>query len=156
MKMRLIEFEGTPAEFELVKHQFGVTSGSFEVQKPQPAVTGEAGPKPALSPEERHEIFVLALTRIPLESRMRAMLKALLKSQNGVTTAEFAKMLGITRSQLAGVFGAFGRRLSHTEGFPEGETQESWLATSTWNGKERRYVLTSHGRAALQDKRVIL
>jgi Flp pilus assembly pilin Flp len=86
---------------------------------------------------------------------MRQVFKALLKSPNGMTTVEFAKLLGITRAQLAGVFGAFGRRLSHTEGFPDDDS-DAWLATNNWNGSERRYVLTPLGRAALQDNRVTL
>jgi hypothetical protein len=72
-----------------------------------------------------------------------------------MTTVEFAKLVGISRNQLAGVFDAFGRRLSHTAGFPEDDA-ETWLATNEWNGRERRYVLTDLGRAALQDKRVAL
>jgi hypothetical protein len=156
MKMRLIEFDGTPAEFELVKHQFGVNSGSLEPNESETARPAETPPQSAqLSPAERHEVVVSALTRIPLPPTMRKVFEALLKSPNGTTTAEFAKLLGITRAQLAGVFGAFGRRLSHTEGFPEDDA-DAWLATNSWNGSERRYVLTPLGRAALKDKRVVL
>ena len=152
--MRLIEFEGTPAEFELVKHQFGAATGSLEPPKPVPSA--EPAPKTTkMPPQDRHEVVVTALTRIPLPQTMREVFKALLKSSNGMTTAEFADLLGITRAQIAGVFGAFGRRLSHTDGFPEGDA-EAWIATNTWNGTERRYVLTPLGRAALQDKRVKL
>lgn len=151
--MRIIEFEGTPAEFELVKHHFAAAQGPVEIPEPEATAKAEASRK--LSPAERHEIVVKALIRIPLPSTMQKVFKALLKSSNGVTTEEFAKLLGITRNQLAGVFGAFGRRLSHTTGFPEDDA-ESWLATSKWDGRVRRYVLTDLGRAALQDKRVKL
>ncbi len=151
--MRMIEFEGTPAEFELVKHHFSSTPNSIESVKLDATSPPEATSK--LSPEERHEVVVKALIRIPLPSTMQKVFKALLKSPKGLTTVEFAKLLGISRSQLAGVFGAFGRRLSHTEGFPVDDA-EAWLATNEWNGRERRYVLTELGRAALQDKRVNL
>jgi hypothetical protein len=153
MKMRIIEFEGTPAEFELVKHHFAATPGSAAPVTLEPPSEAEASHK--LSPAEQHEIVVKALIRIPLPTTMQKVFKALLKSSNGVTTEEFAKLLNITRNQLAGVFGAFGRRLSHTEGFPEGD-EEAWLATNEWNGRVRRYVLTELGRAALLDKRVHL
>jgi hypothetical protein len=153
MKMRIIEFEGTPAEFELVKHHFSGASGTAETVKSEAPSIPVAIHK--LTPAERHEIVVKALVRIPLPETMQKVFKALLNSSRGVTTEEFAKLLKISRNQLAGVFGAFGRRLSHTEGFPEGD-EETWLATNEWNGRVRRYVLTELGRAALLDKRVHL
>ncbi|UQR61658.1 hypothetical protein LRP30_33295 [Bradyrhizobium sp. C-145] len=115
--MRIIEFEGTPAEFELVKHHFGATTGAAVPVTPEPPSRAEASPK--LSPAERHEIVVKALIRIPLPATMQKVFKALLKSSNGVTTEELAKLLKIPRNQLAGVFGAFGRRLSHTGASPK-------------------------------------
>ena len=148
--MRLIEFEGTTAEFHLVKQHFNAptvpSAGPISSERIE-ATQSE------LSDDEIREILVAALTRIPLGARMAKVFKALLKNPKGLTTVEFAKLLGITRAQLAGVFGAFGRRLSHTDKFPR-DNDRAWLATNDWNGSERRYVLTQLGREALQDRRV--
>jgi hypothetical protein len=50
---------------------------------------------------------------------MIATFNALLKNEQGLTSKQLAKALGITTAQFAGVMGAFGRRLSHTKKWPD-------------------------------------
>jgi hypothetical protein len=155
MKMRFVEFEGTPEEFEQVKHNFAFSSASVrKAEMEHDAEEGLEPPRQGVSREEVHKVVLAALTRRPLESRMKAVLKALLKNKQGMTTVEFAKVLGITRAQLAGVLGAFGRRLSHTEGYPEDET--GWIAKIEWIDGQRRYLLTPLGREVLTSGKVKL
>ncbi len=86
---------------------------------------------------------------------MVTIFRSLLKSPKGLSTTTLAKELRITRAQLAGVLGAFGRRLSHTEGFPD-DDERAWLAKREWRDGERRYVLTPLGRDVLTSGRVKL
>jgi hypothetical protein len=60
------------------------------------------------------------LTRRHLSRSMKGVLKALLAAgPTGLTTTDIAKAIGITTAQLAGVFGAFGRRVASTPGWPQ-------------------------------------
>ena len=65
------------------------------------------------------------LTRLPLSPAQRAMLKALYdaEAEEYVTTTELVRVLAYgTGHQLAGLMGAFGRRIANTEGFDEKAT----------------------------------
>ena len=153
MKMRFVEFEGTPAEFEQVKHNFSFNKSSAGIA-PTASAEDEGQPASKLSQEGLRDIVITALTRRGLPSTMATIFKALLKNPKGLSSEALAKELKITRAQLAGVLGAFGRRLSHTEGFPDSE--DVWLAKREWRDGERRYVLTPLGREVLTSGRVKL
>lgn len=65
------------------------------------------------------DLVLRVLARRPLEANAKKVLKTLQRSgQNGMTTEELAKAVGIDRGQLAGVCGAFGRRVANTKGWP--------------------------------------
>ncbi len=154
--MRFVEFEGTPAEFEQVKHHFTFNSVSVASVPAAPSLPADDRERPPeQTNEELREIVIEALTRRRLPSTMVTIFKSLLKSPKGLSTTTLAKELGITRAQLAGVLGAFGRRLSHTEGFPN-DDERVWLAKREWRDGERRYVLTPLGRDVLTSGRVKL
>ena len=153
--MRFVEFEGTPAEFEQVKHHFTFNSVSVASAPAAPPPPADERPLPKQTDEELREIVIEALTRRRLPSTMATIFRSLLKSPKGLSTTTLAKELGITRAQLAGVLGAFGRRLSHTEGFPDDDERVS-LAKREWRDGERRYVLTPLGRDVLTSGRVKL
>ena len=65
-----------------------------------------------------------ALTRLPLSPAQRAMFKALYDAAaEYVTTTELVRAVGYQSGhQLAGLMGAFGRRLANTKGFDENAT----------------------------------
>ena len=75
-----------------------------------------------LRTDEAEDVAVLrVLNRRPLSTSMRKVLKTLIKAgPAGLTTTEISEAVGISRAELAGVFGAFGRRVANTPGWPEG------------------------------------
>jgi hypothetical protein len=120
MKMRTLEFDGSPEEFSKVSHMFtGVPEASVSSSKGrQDAAEIQAdAPRGQITPE----IVLRVLNRRSLSSSMRKVLKALVKAPTGgLTTSEIAEAVGISRAELAGVFGAFGRRVANTAGWPAG------------------------------------
>jgi len=67
------------------------------------------------------DLILRVLTRRELSVPIRKELKVLIKAgDKGLTTTETAKAVGIDRGQLAGVNGAFGRRIENTDGWPSG------------------------------------
>ena len=58
------------------------------------------------------------------------MLRALYSAHPGMVLATtLAQQVGYTRSQFAGLMGAFGRRVSHTEGYDG----DAWFFEQQWN-----------------------
>jgi hypothetical protein len=118
MKIRSLEFEGSPEEFSKVSHMFaGAAAASVGSSKvPAGQVEAEAD---APKGEITTQIALRVLRRRPLSLSMRKVLKTLVSAPpGGLTTSEIAEAVGISRPELAGVFGAFGRRAANTEGWP--------------------------------------
>lgn len=117
--MKVIIFEGTPEEFARAKPDLLGTH-------PDAVVVTERTEGPVQSVDTstntlNKQIVMRVLTRRPLSPNLRKVLKALLKADtNGLSTKEIAKTVGINRQELAGVFGAFGRRMANTPGWPDG------------------------------------
>jgi hypothetical protein len=64
-------------------------------------------------------MVLTVLNRRRLSPNARKVLKALLTAgSNYLTTTELAEKVGITNAELAGVLGAFGRRVANTPGWP--------------------------------------
>jgi hypothetical protein len=156
MKITRLEFEGTPEEFHKVGPMFG---GSGAGVSPQIGTIGaeidpakvEAGANIKISPE----VIERALTRRSLSDNQRQVLKALLKvGDKGLVSEEIADELGITRQQLAGVFGALGRRVASTNGWPTNGFLFDW----EWDHERNqwRYFLPNAVREVLQNGRVRL
>jgi len=121
MKIKTTEFDGTPEEFAKVAPLFTGHGGSFQASS-ELSQADEAPNITHKAAAERSPALVLrVLGRRHLSSAMRGVLKTMLKAgPNGLTTTEIAKAIGHTRQELAGVFGAFGRRVANTEGWPNG------------------------------------
>jgi hypothetical protein len=142
MKIRFTDFDGTPEEFLKVRHHF---EGQGNPTPMASIASNGSGPK-GVSPELIAEV----LKRRPLSASVRKALKALLNAdEKGLTTKEIAQAVGIKRTQLAGVFGAFGNRVASTPGWPDGvgfveytqdEDTEEWRC---WLSDKVKAVLQS-------------
>lgn len=138
MKVRNIEFEGTAEEFVTVAHLFGnQSSAASESIKGIKAGVSD-GASTNVAAEVKLEHVERVLTRLHLSRSMRGVLKALLSSRTGLTTTEIAKAVGITNAELAGVFGAFGRRVANTPGWPQGVS----FITYTRDEDDRDWLLS--------------
>jgi hypothetical protein len=121
VKVRLVEVEGDPEEVMRVSKLFGA---SAEPQKEYAPVTERSERSQEEIPHNGRavtpELVLRVLTRRELHTNVKKALKALLRAgPKGLTSEELAKAVGIDRGQLAGVLGAFGRRIANTKGWPD-------------------------------------
>ena len=151
--MKFREFDGTPEEFLKVGHLFGSS-----VTAPNVPTTAAVVPRPSngsgqtISPE----LILHVLTRRPLSGKFRRALKALKDAgPGGLTTTEIAAAAGVTRAQLAGVFGAFGRRVANTSGWPMDVSFVEYGRSDEEEG-EWRYWLSETVKSVLQGHNIKL
>lgn len=112
--------EGTPEELAAYDAQTGA------VQAPAVAKNAPSTPKPLEKHEdgERPEHFVTTifarrtLKRRPLSKEFKIIIKELHQAHpNLVPTTVLQEKTGYSARQLAGLMGAFGRRMAHTDGY---------------------------------------
>lgn len=150
VRLRFIEAEGTPEElmqirglFENAPEQVSVKLNTPEHLEPQsvsiPAANGAL---------VTTDLVLRVLTRRELHANVKKVLKALLRAgPKGMSSEEVAKAVSIDRGQLAGVFGAFGRRIANTKGWPVGADIIAYRRDE--NGR-KRYYLPDVVRTALE------
>ncbi len=134
--MKAYVFDGTVQEIiEAVK---GMQASSVEeLSEPLPIVAppivGEATDHEFIS----FDIARRMLSRRPLSKEQLAVLRLLYKAYPGqVAAAELQAVTSYSRAQLAGLMGAFGRRLTHTEGYVDG----TWLFDGEWDYEAKAYT----------------
>jgi hypothetical protein len=95
------------------------------------------------------EVARAVLTRIPLSTEQTSTLGAIYTAHpNMVPGTELGEAIGYSRSQFAGLMGAFGRRVAHTVGYVEGT---SFFVQKWPNGAECwQYGLPESVREALR------
>lgn len=149
VKVRFVEVEGDPEEVMRVSRLFGGASEqvSAQVSAPERSETA-SGIVSANGASVSPDLVLRVLTRRELSDDIKKALKALMKAASkGMTSEEIAKAVGIDRGQLAGVFGAFGRRIANTKGWPTGAHIIEKYRDE--NGR-RRYRLPAIVRTALE------
>lgn len=109
-------FFGTAQEFREVAHLFGPESSPPTNVQPGNTEVGETVPLATpLSPE----LIEFALNRIPLSRKQSKVWRAIVDAFPGwINVVELAEKTGLTRQEIAGVWGALGRRLANTPGWP--------------------------------------
>lgn len=119
VKVRFIEVEGDPEEVIRVRHLFSEAPGSLSDASKRVEATQDTGTSNGALVTS--DLVLRVLTRRELHANVKKVLKTLMKAGvKGLTSAEIAKAVGIDRGQLAGVLGAFGRRIANTSGWPVG------------------------------------
>lgn len=142
MKFRIVEFEGTRDEFDVVKPHLGEsTPGEEEVSE------GES--------IEPVEAVRQMLTRRPISNGQRALYEAL--SEGRLAYEEVLERTGRTGQQMAGLLGALGSRINSTEAIHQASLPgnvEAVLKYERIDGK-RHLSLTPHAKEALEAEGVI-
>lgn len=143
--MKLFVFEGTQEEIrEMAQSMLPMASGhTVSIETPEER---RSTPLRELSSEEEtkfvtEEFARRVLTRRPaLSAAVKAVLKALTDAYpDGVLLRDLHIAAGYTPQQFAGLMGAFGRRMSHTDGYDE----YAYFFEYRWDDDQEdwRYVL---------------
>lgn len=141
--MRMIVYEGTPEEiaaFRAALDRQGEDKPPASAPAPHPSVQGFVST----------DIARKVLTRRPLSAEQRLVLHTLYDAGEQWTAAPILQSyLNYSKSQFAGLMGAFGRRLSQTSG----HKPNTWLFEQEWNYEEgyNLYRLPASVRSALAD-----
>ncbi|MGO7360987.1 hypothetical protein [Rhizobium leguminosarum] len=150
MKVTLIE--GTPEEILSVMPHLRMTGTvvtTAEV-KSAPEDRNNSGEKTYIDTRVARKV----LTRRGLKDQQIAVLKLLYKAHpKRVLATDVQKAIKYTPAQLAGLMGAFGRRLSHTEGYISGD----WFFVQEWNQAAHcyEYGLPESIRQALEVEKLV-
>lgn len=146
LKIGAHEVEGTVEE---VAKLLGLLSGEVASDGPESKASSLGGPSPFISEGLAYD----ALTRRPLGIISAKMLRTLDKAGDGWTAApELQKTLGLSTREFAGLLGAFGKRISHTDG--EGSRtffDQYWDQENGYN----LYRLPPSVRSALRKAKVV-
>ena len=121
-KIGNIEVEGTPDEIATLLSRMPLAA--YPVTQ-DPAQTPRSG-RTFVS----EEVAFRALKRRPLSDQQGAVLTKLKASYPDWTSAkDLQKVTDYTRNQLAGLFGAFGKRVAATDGY----VSDSWFFDTEWS-----------------------
>lgn len=140
--MKLYVFDGTPEEIRDVAR--GIlpmgTGPALAVEVPEkerPVTMGSDG-SGSETKFVTTEFARRVLTRRPhLMPRIQAVLAALsAASGKWVPRSELRRAVDYSPHQFAGLMGAFGRRVSHTEGYDD----EAWFIEQDWDEDEQDWV----------------
>ena len=115
--MRAFIFEGTAEEVGRVVQAMQPSSATSVEPPPTRPTTGDEETWPPVTEEFARRV----LTRRRLSGPVKAMLRTLSQVDPGdyVPVADLYEATGYSSSQFAGLMGAFGRRIAHTEGYDE-------------------------------------
>lgn len=152
--MKAVVFDGTPQEVAEALKAMGVAApttsaaaGLAETEGDEAGDTDEEGDEP-LQPLPL-TVAKRVLSRLPTISKN--MKKALIAlhgaGDNGLLGSELCELLDFDQSQFRGMLGAFGRRVTHTEGWYDGAGffDYDWEAETGY-----RYKLFDTSRKAVE------
>lgn len=143
--MRALLLEGTAEEVNAILSNEALRDSGF-------GTVGGAAPPPAGSDSQQYisEAFAInMLQRRPLSKEQITILRTLYAAHpKMVSAATLAKKLGFEPRQFSGLMGAFGNRLTHTQGWKK----DHWFFRQEWNNNEscHQYGLPESVRTALQ------
>ena len=154
------ELESTPDEIA----RFYAASGLKPGDAPSPAAAAQASatdladlppqaPAPGGQPRFIDETVARRfLTRRPLSPEQRMVLRLIYEAHPARVPAHtLQKKTKYTPRQLAGLMGAFGRRLANTPGFQKGDNFLDWR----WSDDGWHYGLPDSMRAALEAEKLV-
>lgn len=154
--MKLYVFEGTAEELNEVAANLGITSTTSVAAvpavraEPELAATSITDGEEAVSPIFARRV----LKRRDISEPMKAVLTALYNAgEEMIGISKLCDASNYTRPQFAGLMGAFGRRISHTQGY-DGET---YFFKTLWDEdkEEWAYSLPSSVRDALVKEGIV-
>jgi hypothetical protein len=132
-----VEIEGTPAEIAELLASLRVTSGAQNLDAPEPAATNPVDPDEGDEQVVTSQFAYRALRRIPLSASQRALFLALkAKHPKWTLASEIQEKMSWSGTQLGGVLGGLGRRLTATKGYKSGFVLWDWK----WDDDEGQYA----------------
>ncbi|MCA1288659.1 hypothetical protein [Salipiger bermudensis] len=148
--MKLYVFEGTVDELSEVSAKLGLGSTTTVGAAPEPKEEAAQVFSSANDGDEPVSVTFASrvLKRRGVSDAMLSVLAALFEAGDEMLGIEkLCEASGYTRPQFAGLMGAFGRRISHTEGYDP----ETYFFKTEWNDEthEWTYGLPESVRAAL-------
>lgn len=153
--MKLYVFEGSVGELSEVAKNLGVQSVPTAIEADDGV---EAAPKPHPVNEGNDPVSVKfarrVLKRRKVSEPMQAVLQELYNAGDAwVGIEQLCSASDYTRQQFAGLMGAFGRRISHTQGYDE----ETYFFETEWDHENHgwRYKVPSTVRDALIQEGIV-
>lgn len=139
--VKLIMIEGSPEDVLAVAK--GLESGSsVTATNAVEATESSADVEDEAEYTDKERVFVTVevarhvINRRPLSKEQKLVFKTLADAHpNWVQALELQQATEYSRASFAGLMGAFGRRLTHTEGYVAG----SWLFDQEWNYEKAAY-----------------
>lgn len=140
--MKVIKFEGTAEEFEAVASLFGDS-------------TDETPPPVGIPTVEPQDAIRAVLTRIPISEGQLAVYKAL--ADGRLEYEVFLEETERNNSEMAGVLGALGRRISNTKEIAAAGLPQNCMAMFEWETEDEiDYIELQHyALEALQEEGII-
>jgi hypothetical protein len=115
MRIGGFEFEGTPAELLSIKQSLEAKENTINTSKNDKNSAAMTDGSVSVDVAKR------VMTRIKLNDSQRLVLLVLRdNTPNWVLATDLQKLLNYSPSEFAGLMGAFGRRVTHTDGFVYG------------------------------------
>jgi len=112
--------------------------------------------KPRVNNEVKLESVRLMLRRRPLSIGQKLLFQQLAKgAENGMTNAELAERMGMSRASLAGLLGALGTRITHTQGLTSNSGIGDIFEITPADNNEWRYKIRPVLRQALIAEKII-
>jgi hypothetical protein len=143
--------DGTAEELAAYHAQINASSSVLQVSSEAiaPAVDAlehfEATKKPVKF--VKVEVARRVISRRPLSKEQKIVLVGLYKAHpDKLSTSALQEATGYSARQLAGLMGAFGRRLTHTPGYEDGDNMFDWV----WADDGWHYGLPSSVRTAME------
>lgn len=154
--MKLYVFEGTVEELNEVASNLGIGSTQSTIALPHRQVE-PAGTASSITDGEEAVSITFAcrvLSRRDISEPMKAVLIALYHSGDAmVGISKLCEASNYTKPQFSGLMGAFGRRISHTQGYDE----ETYFFKTEWDedNEEWTYSLPPSVREALVKEGIV-
>lgn len=155
--MKAVVFEGTPNEVAEALKAMGVASPmSATVATLAPAAASDEQDADEGDVEEEDEdtqplplaVAKRILSRRPISTKLKKAMLAIHKAgDDGLLGSELCKLLDYDQSQFRGMMGAFGRRVTYTDGWEEGHG----FFDQEWEDEDGyRYKLFDTSRKAVE------
>lgn len=149
--MRLYVYEGTPDEILKVQQSLGTFTTTAT---PPTAAASDSGASIDEQKFVNVDVALRMLTRISLSVEQKQVLVAIYNAHpKPVSAATLQKLINYSTSEFAGMMGAFGRRLTHTEGYVSGRCffDQHWDASIDCN----QYKLPESAREAMRQAKLV-
>lgn len=157
MKITLLSFDGSPDEFASVEHIFSNdTRGSSDSLSLPQGLKGESSSSLQASSIEKSDAVRKMLSRRSVKEGQRALYTALSDGEF-MGYEELLRTLDRTRAQMAGLFGALGRRINKTPEIHQANLPGKCTAVLEWEERnDDSYIrLLPHTIEALKAEKII-